>query len=348
MSGNKRIQKVGKKGCGLQADHDIIVQNGLSYTEAKEVFSDLFRANFYQLEGIAKQAAQECMKEFNTNFLKQLEKKNPEGLQLAKTPAFMATLFEAQKGYVKSGDKDLGDLLIDLLVDRSKEKDRSLKQLILDESIKVTSKITMGQINVLSLIFLFRETRRLNIGSHNDLGKYLDENLLPLIDNLATNNTSLLHLEYIGCGTIIANHPLEKLFAASYPHIFSLGFPKSTQEELKIPADLVCQCLNDDSTLQLYAANEDTVKDALEKTELTSAERTAIQNLFSQNVMPDNKIKEKCIEIRPYMEKVFNLWSESSIQSFRPTGVGIAIGHANIIKKIGEFAKLDIWVNDKP
>jgi hypothetical protein len=61
--------------------------------------------------------------------------------------------------------------------------------------------------------------------------------------------------------------------------------------------------------------------------------------------MSDNEIKEKIIAIRPYMAEVFETWTNSSLQTFTLTSVGIAIGHANIKRLIGEFADLAIWIN---
>jgi hypothetical protein len=46
-------------------------------------------------------------------------------------------LFEAQKGYIKTGDKDIADILVDILTDRLSLPDRDLKQIVLDESVQV-------------------------------------------------------------------------------------------------------------------------------------------------------------------------------------------------------------------
>ena len=43
----------------FQAGGDIVITStGLTYTEVKEVALDVFRANFYQLSGIAKDTAE--------------------------------------------------------------------------------------------------------------------------------------------------------------------------------------------------------------------------------------------------------------------------------------------------
>jgi len=61
--------------------------------------------------------------------------------------------------------------------------------------------------------------------------------------------------------------------------------------------------------------------------------------------MDRDEIREKCIEIRPYMSGLFETWLESEMRHFVLTSVGIAIGHANIRRVVGEFADLSIWIN---
>ena len=61
--------------------------------------------------------------------------------------------------------------------------------------------------------------------------------------------------------------------------------------------------------------------------------------------MNEPEIKETLIAIRPYMAEVIEIWSNSPMQTFTLTSVGMAIGHANIKRLIGEFAILSIWIN---
>lgn len=56
--------------------------------------------------------------------------------------------------------------------------------------------------------------------------------------------------------------------------------------------------------------------------------------------MNDTEIKEKCIASRSYMAGVFETWSRSAMKNFILTSVGIAIGHANIKRLVGEFTDL--------
>jgi hypothetical protein len=55
-------------------------------------------------------------------------------------------VFTAQREFARSGDDQLGDILVDILVDRTKEPDRSLLQIVLNESLNVAPKLTADQL----------------------------------------------------------------------------------------------------------------------------------------------------------------------------------------------------------
>ena len=104
-------------------------------------------------------------------------------------------------------------------------------------------------------------------------------------------------------------------------------------------------CLNDADKTQVKALNVEMLVKDMDDKGLLQDDRTKIIDLFGLNKMSEPKIMEKCIEIRPYMENVFDVWSNSPMKNFILTSVGIAIGHANIKRLVGEFANLSIWIN---
>ena len=61
--------------------------------------------------------------------------------------------------------------------------------------------------------------------------------------------------------------------------------------------------------------------------------------------MSDEEVKKYIISTKSYMENVFDIWENSFIKDFTLTSVGIAIGHANVKRNIGEFTDLSIWIN---
>ena len=135
----------------------------------------------------------------------------------------------------------------------------------------------------------------------------------------------------------------------TYQGLFLKGFDAEEVEKkdvsIGIDQRFFVPCLNDRAKIQVRANSLESLTNNMDKQKIPEDDKGKIIALFNMNKMNDNEIKEKCIEIRPYMEKLFDIWSESSLQNFTLTSVGIAIGHANIKRLIGEFSDLSIWIN---
>ena len=91
--------------------------------------------------------------------------------------------------------------------------------------------------------------------------------------------------------------------------------------------------------------NEEHLVLMFDKLEVIDEYRGKIKLLFDLNQMSESEIRDKVVEISPFMQNVFEVWSGSSFQGLTLTSVGIAIGHANIKRYAGEFSDLSIWIN---
>lgn len=351
MLNKDQKQQAGEGATAVQAGGDIVItQVGLSYTEVRDVALDVFRANFYQLAGPAMETAKARAQEITEEFLKKLQQENPDGFGKGQDPDFQHALFTVQKEYARNGDKDLGDLLVDLLVDRSKQDQRDILQIVLNESLGTAPKLTDSQLAVLAVIFLFRYTQSQWIGNHQQLGEYFDRHVAPFASKLVKNSSCYQHLEFTGCGSVqLGGVTLEDILDQTYPGQFLKGFDQSevTSREVSIGLDqrFFMPCLNDPTKFQVRANNKKLLEQNLETYGIGSEDRTKIVAMFDIGKMSHPEIREKCIAIRPFMESVFDTWSDSPMKSFTLTSVGMAIGHANIKRLVGEFASLSIWIN---
>lgn len=351
MLNKDQNQEANSGATAIQAGGNISVINvGLSASEARAIALDVAKATFYELSGAAKEIASVRVEEITEKVIEKLEREFPEGLQKAKDPDFQYALFTVQKQYARNGDKDLGDLLVDLLVDRSKQDQRDILQIVLNESLETAPKLTEAQLCNLATIFFFRYTQNQSIGNHQMLGDSFDRNVLPFSSTLTKSEASFQHLEFAGCGAVqVTEISLEELFARTYPGLFLKGFEVSEFESRTISIGIdprfFIQCLNDPSKLQVRANNKEILENNFVACGTPQEDRQKITELFDIGMMNHLEIRQKCVEIRPYMESVFDTWSNSKMGSFTLTSVGIAIGHANIKRLVGEFAKLSIWIN---
>lgn len=196
------LQSIGNNSSGNnQAERDINIYNGLSYAEAKEIFYDLFEQNFYRLSNEAKEIADHRCKELIDKFLNLLMSKYPEGLNQAVDPDFQYDLFIAQREYARCGDPVLSDMLVRLLIERTKETERSLLQIVLNESIAVVSKLTKEELDTLTALFVIEyHSKDCKFDNISDFATYISAYILPFWNSIKNENSLFAHLPYTGCG----------------------------------------------------------------------------------------------------------------------------------------------------
>jgi hypothetical protein len=342
-------QKGGQNSTNIQAE-EITINQGLSLSDVRQVALDVYKANFYELAGEAKEIASSRAEEITEKFLSKLQVENSTGFDEAKDPDFQHALFTVQKEYARTGDEDLGDLLVDLLVDRSKQCDRNLTQIVLNECLAIAPKLTNDQLSAIAIIFLFKYTQTPSIGNHDLLAKYLDTHCQPFAVSLTKSQSCYRHLEYSGCASISSGRrSLENALSINYRGLFLKGFDKSEldEKELSVGFDerFFVQCINDSTKIQVRALSKSSLVTFMDQSKVSPDDKEKIVALFNLNKMTDEEIRAKCIELRPYMSDLFETRSNSLMQNISLTSVGIAIGHANIKRLVGEFSNLKIWLD---
>lgn len=351
MLDKNQEQHVDQQGTAIQAGGSVsVTYNGLTRAEAKEVFNELFELNYYKLTGAAQATAKGRGEEINEKFIEKLQNENPAGLQQYADPDFQDALFTVQKEYAKAGDKDLGDILVDLLVDRSKQAERNILQIVLNESLHTAPKLTHDQLTVLSLVFLLRNVTS-NAGNHQLLHDHLAKYVQYFAKNIVASTSCFQHLVFTGCGTIsMGQITLEEIFQRTHTGLFNKGCDSKRIDEITMSAEdkldyFFVTCLNDPVKYQVKALTIKQLESELEVRQVSQEDRQRIIALFNEGTMSATEIKAKVVEIASFMEPIFETWSASQMKNFELSSVGMAIGHANIKRLAGEFADLSIWIN---
>lgn len=309
MLSKDQNQNIGNDATAIQAGGNVTVVNvGVTVSEARQIALDVAKATFYELTGTAKEVAIVRVEEITDQAIKKIEKDFPAGLQKAKDPDFQYALYTVQKEYARTGDKDLGDLLVGLLVDRSKQEQRDILQIVLNESLTTVPKLTDTHLAALAVVFLFKHTQDFDISNHQMFGDYLDKHLLPFVSKLSKSDAVYLHLQFSGCGSIGFGDGRS---------LMSIGCGKSLE-----------RILGTYQAQGLFLKGQGVFLKALD-----------------HGKMSESEIREKLIAIRPYMAEVCDIWTNSPMSVFNLTSVGKAIGHANIKRLIGNFTNLAIWIN---
>lgn len=223
MLDKEHRQSIGNDSVGIQAEHniniDMNVYNGLTYADVKTISLDVFEQNFYKLSNVAKETATLRVQELTDKFLNQLWSQNQSGISQVIDPDFQYDLFIAQRDYARCGDPTLSNMLVRLLIERTRETERSRLQIVLNESIKIVSKLTKDELNALTAMFVLEYySEKLEFDKIADLANYITTSILPLWSSTRNENSVIAHLCYAGCGfhTFYATLGLEEFLRSRY------------------------------------------------------------------------------------------------------------------------------------
>lgn len=346
---DKQVQKSGDDSFNIQAK-SVNIQTGLTYLDVKEIALDVFKNNFEHLSVVAADTAKKRAEEITEKFLNELEKRNSEALNQAQDPDFQYSLFTVQKEYAKSGDKNLGDLLVDILVERTKVDQRGLLQIVLNESLAVAPKLTTSQLCALSIIFSLKYTRYLKMNSLDMLKNYIEYRLAPFAKDLPKSQASYQHLEFAGCGSIsIGSSSITSIFKQTYPGVLTTGFSKEQFDgeikQISGSEKLLTPCLRDKSLFQFNATDFEVLKNKTKENGISETEYPKIENFWKKYLISDEELKKNLINKNKSMAIIYDVWENSPMKNMSLTSVGIAIAHAYTRSKTGDSDDLSIWIN---
>lgn len=343
-------QEGGEKSTNLQGQN-VNVYNGISYSDARDIALDVFKSNFLELSQNAATLAKERAEHLVDEFLKKMEQTKAEKIDRIQDPDMQYALFSAQKEYARSGEKDMEDMLVSILMERIEENTQSLKKIVLNEALEIVPKLTDQQLDILTIIFLIQDTRNHNVNNKESLKNYIETYFVPFTKNLTKEKSCYKHLEYSGCcGTIgIAQDNLSQFFLNNYKGVFSKGFTEDdfnaiTKGNKKLNS-LLMPCINDSSLFQLNALTEEVLRTAVvEKLNESEQLFNQLKGLFNRSTMNVSEANDYLISIVPSMEEFIDTWKNSYMCAMNPTSVGTALAYINLKRKAGIELDLGIWI----
>lgn len=341
-------QTGGEGSTNLQAGRDI-VYSGMTVTEVREIALDVYNANFLKLAGVAEDVARGRAERITHDYLEKLQTENPSGLDSVQDPDMLQAIYTAQKAYACSGEEDLEKTLIDLLVDRSGQRDRELKTLVLNEAISVLPKLSARQRRSVAVCFIVRYTRFTGPLQLESYYSYLGRSLTPFAELISGKRADCLHIQSAGAGSI-ATFPiaLGKVFTDVSRGYFTKGFtadkiPDNIRRYLNDP-DVFVPCIRDPQKLQVSASSFD---DIWKLAAARNIDRSVLDTLSLMGIMSYQEIQSELESLIPGMDLIFERWDDdnAALNRLELTSVGITIGHAYWRQAIGDSAApLDIWL----
>lgn len=196
---NKLIQKGGNESLNLQNCDNVNV--GLSFSETKELFTDLFELNYPKFREIARLESLKNIEKFSEIFSNRLQSLENFDKEILTSPDFHFILYKSIEVGARQQSDYLHNILGELLVKRiGFDKDDTIKT-ILNESISTINKVSSNQLKMLTFsFFIFDYWTRIGLQTWNEVNDYIDEFVTPFMD-FNYKEIDLQHLSYSGCIT---------------------------------------------------------------------------------------------------------------------------------------------------
>jgi hypothetical protein len=341
-------QRGGDESTNLQAGRDITLHRGPSRDEVRDIALEVFRSNFIELGQTAADLARGRAERLLEDFLAEAERRLPEGLRAASDPDMQRTLFNAQTEYACSGEEDLQAALVDLLVDRAGESDRTTRTVALNEAVTAAPKLTRAQRRAIGLRFiLVYATWTGGAGADPFYGDYFRDAVLPLIGDLPTHVSDYQHIEYVGAGAVaLGEKGLGAALLDHSPATFTRGFTKEEAGQLSDQiedARLFIPALRDNTRYQVRATTVTQVKELAESANL-AGRATELEALFNRGRMSEIEVTDELESRIPEASALVSSWRDTSLKNLTLTSVGLAIGHGYWRRATGAHAPLSIWL----
>lgn len=204
----------------VQAKGDINF-NGITAETAMEICKYVVKAELAIYTQDARVEAEKRLYDISEKTIGRITSLKEDLLHRFKEPAIQMALNETFKNYITSGDEDLGENLIDLLIERLNTQERTTEQSIIDEARNIIPKLSSNTVSLLAIMVFSKLIFPYNRKQYDDLIL----KLAPLAERLKDiNSLDIAHLKQVGCGYGISafhvTESLEKLLLSDYDLFF--------------------------------------------------------------------------------------------------------------------------------
>ncbi|OCH19278.1 LPO_1073/Vpar_1526 family protein [Aliivibrio logei] len=207
MFGDKQKQKqnVEAEGTAIQAGGDVTLtqNNGMNFTEVKELCLLFLRDNFPALRDEAIKAAEDNVRSFSEKLeAKIVEKSQNIVLEKFKDPDVQAAINDAVQASARKGEKANVEILTNLIAERVSKNSNDFLNIVLSEAVLVAPKLTKQQISYLSLVH-FATSCSLSGMKHIAGVEPMSVNVFSaILSGFGISESQKKHLQYAGTCSI--------------------------------------------------------------------------------------------------------------------------------------------------
>ena len=204
----------------VQAKGDINF-NGITAETAMEICKYVVKAELAVYTQDARVEAEKRLSDISKKTIDRITSLKEDLLYRFKEPAIQMALNETFKNHIASGNEELGENLIDLLIERLRVQERTTEQSIIDEARNIIPKLSSNTVSLLAIMVFSKLIFPYNKKQYDDLLL----KLAPLVGRLKNiSSLDIAHLKQVGCGyetpAIHFTESLEKVLLSIYDLFF--------------------------------------------------------------------------------------------------------------------------------
>ena len=192
----------------VQAKGDINF-NGITAETAIEICKYVVKGELAVYTQDARVEAEKRLLDISKKTIDRITSLKEDLLYRFKEPAIQMALNETFKNHIASGNEELGENLIDLLIERLRVQERTTEQSIIDEARNIIPKLSSNTVSLLAIMVFSKLIFPYNKEQYDDLLL----KLAPLVEKFKNiNSLDIAHLKQVGCGYgVSAFHVAESL-----------------------------------------------------------------------------------------------------------------------------------------
>lgn len=347
-------QEVSKGSTAVQASGSVTINQGLTTAQMSEIMSAI-AVHVERLSSVARGTIEERLNQLQSSLIDRFSSDQSARSDAFAEPDFQAAVLDAQKSYARSGDEGLKLALTDLIAQRSRKMVRSRLSLTLNDAIAKIGFIPDHDLNLLSLIFLFKHVQFEMIGNMQTFCQCFEGPISSIIDSISTSESAASYLAAHGCivpPSIGVGPSLYEILRQRYPAIATKGIPEERLRELYPDYDLLVlrqivinSPFND--SLKRFSIVGPILEEKLPGFGFFGDYSTRYLDISKDFQMNEDEFRGEVERISLVLHKLFDVYdSHSIVRSSALTSVGIALAHANLKSSAVGNADLSIWIHD--
>lgn len=305
---------------------------GLSIEQTKEIAREVMRTEY----GILFEDAQQTFKiratKLTDEIIEKVESTNPLLKQRFIEPSIQLTLNAVLKEYGKTGNSDLGEGLVDLMIEKLTSENGSVQSYIIDEAINILPKLNKEHLTFLAFLYRFRSTYVTNLTNLIKFNSYYQQwiNIAQPIINI--DEDFIKYLNFLRCiqDMPMINHykPYEEIIQIHYGGLFNKGFnPQEIDPSIMTKlntARLTINCLHNRINLQINTYNEDNLSRQLNG--FQESDKVQIIKLFTDNILPPEEIKNYLLSQDKRWSDILTFLNDERFSCYELSSVGKYLG----------------------